>query len=248
MTVEDKRLIISPVYNEAETILPFLESLRKTYNDDLLLVNDGSTDTSSRIIQSVNDKNIISISHEKRQGYGAALISGFNFALNNGYTCVLTMDTDLQHNPESAPLFFEMLQKFDVVLGSRYMNPGDLSHVPTERYQINRRVAGIIEILFSVRFSDPFCGYRGFRKDFLEYAEFEFPGYGFALETLTEIIRTGASFVEIPVELIYFDNDRTFMDGLNDPCIRYQYYLDVLYHKRKRLYEEENVSRCVAAS
>ena len=241
-------LIISPVYNESSTLKHFLRRLRESYKDDLLIVDDGSTDDSREIIQSLECENTSAISHTERCGYGCALQTGFDFAMKNGYNRIITMDTDLQHNPERAPHFFEKLNEYDVVLGSRYMNPGDISHVPPERYCINRRIANLFDRLFSVKFSDPFCGYRGFSRKFLEKAEFEIPGYGFALETLTEMIRTGVTFTEITVELIYLDDDRIFMDGLDNRVERYKYYLEVIYHKRKKMYENEKISGCITAS
>jgi len=99
---------------------------------------------------------------------------------------------------------------------------------PGARLTINRCIAGMIEVLYAVRFNDPFCGYRAYRASFLRKTRLEETGYGLGLEILVELIRTRASFKEIPVEAVYLHPERRFLDGLDDPRRRLLYYVAIL--------------------
>ena len=139
--MEEKDLVICPVYNEGVTFSRFFLKLRKYYPGDLLFVNDGSTDITGGILSSLKNDKVLVISNEQRKGYGAALIKGFRFAVENGYERVVTIDADLRHDPARLPLFFRELACGEVVLGSRYLLSRDFPQVPKERLYINGYIA-----------------------------------------------------------------------------------------------------------
>jgi len=233
--MDEKKLIICPVYNEESTLTEFYKRLRENYSKDVLFVDDGSKDKTPELLSGLKDSDTYMISNPYRKGYGAALIKGFDYALDKGYERIVTIDADLQHDPKHIPSFFDELSKKDVILGSRYMISDKYPEVPRERLFINRYIVRQIERMFSVYFSDPFCGYRGFRNSFLEKTVLNETSYGFSLEVLLEIIRTNTAFQEIPVEVIYLDDTREFLDGLDDPNRRLIYYLDVMSWKLKKM-------------
>jgi dolichol-phosphate mannosyltransferase len=240
-------LVICPVYNEARSIAEFWESLRLHYRDDVLFVNDGSTDESRDFLCRLKPARTFTIHHPRRRGYGAALISGFRFALDKGYKRIVTIDADLQHPPTHIRDFFNQLQEWEVILGSRYIKISKTLDIPHTRLVINRYIAGLISVLFYAELTDPFCGFRGYRDSFLRKANFKETSYGIGLEILLEIIRTKTAFKEIPVEAIYFKDSRRFLDGLDDPSKRLRYYLEVISRKRNEVCFEEKVSLCKPA-
>ena len=181
---------------------------------------------------------IFLLQHPERFGYGASLISGFRFARENSYKKILTIDVDFQHNPERIPQFLRELNDYEVILGSRYIRIDRYFNVPRTRLLINKYISSLISLLFSVNFTDPFCGFRGYRSSFLEKADLEETSYGLAIEILLEVIRTKAHFKEIPVEVIYNNDSRTFLDGLDDPRRRLLHYLEVIAWKRRKLIQE----------
>ena len=229
-----KSLVICPVYNEEGTIEQFFNKLRKEYTQDVLFVDDGSSDKSNDFLFGQRDGKTFLLRHPERRGYGASLISGFLFSLENQYKKILTIDVDFQHNPERIPQFLQELNKYEVILGSRYIRIDRYLQVPRTRLIINRYISRLINVLFSVNFSDPFCGFRGYRRSFLERANLEETSYGLAIEILLEVIRTKAFFQEIPVEVIYNNNSRKFLDGLDDPCRRLLYYLEVIACRKEK--------------
>ncbi|UCB45203.1 MAG: glycosyltransferase family 2 protein [Spirochaetota bacterium] len=236
-------LVISPVYNERHTLKVFSEKLNESCPWDILFINDGSTDGSERILKKLCRNmiacNVSIISHTSRMGYGAALNSGFSYAINHDYEKVVTLDADLQHRPEDISRFVDALDRYEVVLGTRYRKINYPLSTPIIRYIINRYISGLLRRYFQVDFSDPFCGFRGYRTSFLTNVRLNEQSYGSCLEILVELVQHEACFCELPVDLIYIDRSRTFHDGLNDPSKRYDYYKNILKNKLMEFEKEQ---------
>ena len=227
-----RNLVLCPVYNERDFLEEFYGRLRAHYDGDALFVDDGSTDGSERILRRMCDRRTILLAHPARSGYGAALRSGFECALKRDYENIVTLDADLQHDPRELAVFLKTLEDYEVVLGSRYMSEAVRTDAPLERIVINRYISKLMKALFFVAFTDPFCGFRGYRDSFLKKVYLRENGYGLGLEILVELVRTATPFTEIPVEAIYVNPQRGFLDGLDDPRRRLLYYLDVISRKR----------------
>ena len=240
-----KNLVICPVFNEEQTIEMFYENLRSYYKGPVLFVNDGSKDKSRNEILNIADDNTYIIRHPERYGYGQALISGFNFAVKHNYEKIVTLDTDLQHNPKDIPMFLRFLEQASVVLGSRYVRIDNCLDVPRSRLVINRYISKLIKLRFGYDFTDPFCGFRAYRRSFLENIRLKETSYGLSLELLLEIVRTRTYFKEVSIEAIYFQANRKFLDGLDQPRKRLLYYLEVIGRKNREIMEEVLSSRFV---
>ena len=117
-------LVICPVYNEEKTVGPFYRWLRIYYHGDILFIDDGSQDASREILLYNKDQRTFMICHHNRYGYGAALLSGFRFAKDKGYGRLVTIDVDLQHNPEHIFRFFitVILQNTSATTAARTTN------------------------------------------------------------------------------------------------------------------------------
>jgi glycosyltransferase involved in cell wall biosynthesis len=113
-------LVVLPAFNEEKTIGAVIEGLRKAVPfADMLVVNDGSSDTTGEIARA---DGIAVVDHPFNLGYGAALQTGFRFALTRGYNFVITMDADGQHVPSSVADMIATMEATgaDVVIGSRF--------------------------------------------------------------------------------------------------------------------------------
>jgi len=239
--MKNRCLIICPVYNEADYLVNFHRDLRRHYGGKIVFVDDGSTDGSRELIRSLDDTGILTILHTIRRGYGSALKTGFRFALNGGWEKVVTIDADLQHPPRLVPEFLQRLEKREVILGSRYLEGDPTGDAPPERRLINRYVSSLLEKVFDTKFTDPFCGLRAYRCSFLEKAILNENSYGLGLEILLELIRTQTEFEEVPLEAIYLDYSRTFLDGLQTPRERLWYYLKVIERKKREIDGEDTM-------
>ena len=87
--------VVMPVYNEEATVAVVLDAVRRYFDGWVVLVDDGSTDSTVEIVTRRDD--VLLCRHEGNLGYGASLRTGFAAALNLGATTIITMDCDGQH-------------------------------------------------------------------------------------------------------------------------------------------------------
>src|SRR3990172_2440584 len=114
-------IIVIPAYNEENNIIPLIKSIRnKVSNADILVIDDGSIDRTARVAEKAG---ALVIRLPFNMGYGAALQTGFKYALMRRYRYVIQMDADGQHDPESIKTLLNEVKKenVDVVIGSRIL-------------------------------------------------------------------------------------------------------------------------------
>ena len=93
-----RELIAIPVFNERKYVEEVLHCKSAGHADDILLVDDGSTDGTADYLAGRSDIHLIR--HSENRGYGQSLIDAFAWADSHGYDWVITMDCDEQHEPE----------------------------------------------------------------------------------------------------------------------------------------------------
>lgn len=225
--------IIIPVYNEKEYLEEVVkEVIEIDVNKKVFLVDDGSDEETKSIIKRLNGVEVIT--HEKNMGYGAALISGFKRAIQEKCDFIITIDADRQHLPYRIPEFLKYIKDYDVVSGSRYHKKARvLTPPPPDRKYVNFLIQRVIFYLTGLKIKDAFCGYRAYKRQFIEDIEFKEMGYAFPLEIWYYIYKKGASFKEIPCEL-YYPEKRDFPGEIKDKEKRIMYYKNVLEKLFKR--------------
>lgn len=220
-------LLAIPVYNEEVHLVGVLRQSRR-FLDDILVVDDGSTDATPHRL--ANEPVSAIIRHPENRGYGASVGSAFGFAVRHGYDWLITMDCDGQHEPSAIPEFVAAAgtDEFDVISGSRYAgNPDQSAHVPPDRREINGRITQMLNDRLGLRLSDAFCGFKAYRVSALQGLEITVPGYAMPLQFWVQAWRAGLRITELPVRLIYNDPGRFFGGTLDDPVSRYQHYIEV---------------------
>src|SRR5689334_3501907 len=100
-----RRLVALPVYNEARHVDRVLDEVRRHSGAEILVVDDGSSDGTSEILTRRTDIQVVR--HEQNRGYGAALLTAFQFAQDHDFELLVTIDCDGQHEPRRIPLFFD---------------------------------------------------------------------------------------------------------------------------------------------
>ena len=235
-------LILIPIYNEQKHIFNVLREVRKYSTEDLLVINDGSTDKSKDIIEEIAScaklkGKVIIVNHSENKGYGKSLIDGINFARDNNYRYLLTLDCDEQHEPELIPQFFEEIKKgkFEIVSGSRYLSfRKQIDAPPEDRYTINRKITGLINEITDYGLTDSFCGFKVYRMEGLKKLELTEKGYGLPLQLWIQAYKNKLTVKELPVSMIYKDKDRTFGNYLNNPIKRLAYYQKIIDSEVKK--------------
>jgi len=239
-----KTLIAIPVYNEEKTLGEVLERTRP-YADDILVIDDGSTDGTSDVLARAPD--VATISHSVNRGYGQTLIDAFGYSIANGYDVVITLDADTQHDPEYIPCFQAVMPGVDVVSGTRYPNGFDgASDAPADRLDINREITAVLNCRTGYSLTDGFCGYKAYRVASLAKLALREPGYGMCLEFWIKAAAAGLSVREIPVRRLYVDAGRTFGGHLDEARRRLQYYHAIIADALRDAAERERVLTCGA--
>ncbi len=220
-------LLAIPVYNEERHVVGVIDESRQ-FVDDILVVDDGSTDRTPELLRGYDSIHVIT--HAENRGYGKSLADAFAFALRHGYEWLITMDCDEQHEPSRIPTFIEATERdeADVISGSRYPNGHEVdASVPADRRQINRQITAMLNRRLGLSITDAFCGFKAYRAAALQCLDITVPGYAMPMQLWVQIARANLRVHEIPVRLIYNDPSRHFGGLLDDPKIRLQHYLDV---------------------
>jgi dolichol-phosphate mannosyltransferase len=215
-----------PVYNEARYVRDVLAEVRR-YAGDVLVVDDGSTDDTPRLLD--RERGVDRITHPQNRGYGAALQSAFAFAVRHGYDGLVTMDCDGQHEPARIPVLLEQLPHTDVVSGSRYLRDfRQDTPAPTDRRYVNATITAELNDRFGLSLTDAFCGFKAYRRGALEQLRITENGWGMPLQLWVQAARLGLKVVEIGVPRLYLDPTRAFGGVLNDPTERLAHYRAVI--------------------
>ena len=219
----DKILIGVPVYNEAKHVKPVLQAIGR-YADDILVIDDGSTDNTPMALAS---QPVEVIRHARNRGYGRAMQELLRRAAFDGYGWLITMDCDLQHEPTALPSFFRAIQDndADVISGSRYMpESGSDGDAPPERQAINRHLTNCINTRLDLQLTDAFCGFKAYRTISCAHLPLDVDGYEFPLQFWVQAVAHGLRIREVPIRLIYNDPTRTFGGPLDDADNRRRVY------------------------
>ena len=219
-----KVLLAIPIFNEAQHLNAVLDEVGR-YIDDIVVIDDGSTDGSQVLL--ARRENICVISHPRNRGYGQTIIDAFHFACGSGYDWVITMDCDLQHEPLKIPDFVAAIEKddADIISGSRYLAESACNGCPPpERRQINRQITEMVNQRLGLQLTDAFCGFKAHRVQSVVGMELRETGYAIPLEFWVQAAARKLRIREIPINLIYNDPNRSFGSELDDPEIRLEHY------------------------
>lgn len=223
------QLIIIPAYNEGKTLGEILHRIRLLGPWPILLVDDGSQDDYSPVIEGLHDIEILR--HPENYGYGRALISGFQYAAEEGYQYALTIDADGQHDPDYIPRFFQEVTSgyWDIISGSRYhlLSP-KVNDPPADRRCINALITERINALTGYNLTDAFCGLKAYRVEALGKMQLSERGYAFPLQLWMQAALAGLRIKELPVSLIYRAPEKFFPGELADTQKRLKYYVETI--------------------
>lgn len=190
---------VIPAFNEEKYIYD-VAKIAKEFVDVVVVVDDGSIDKTFR---RAIDSGAVVLRHEENMGKGAALRTGFKYALEHGADIVVTLDGDMQHDPLEIPKFLEKIREedADIVVGSRFLEK--VKGMPIQRRLSNFITTKVLNKVFKVPVTDSQSGFRAFKRKVLEKVTFKDNRYGAETEILIEAKRKGFNIVEVPISVKY---------------------------------------------
>lgn len=208
----ERGLVIIPTYNERENIerlVPMV--LAQDPRLDVLIIDDASPDGTGEVAErmSAEDPRVQVLRRPGKLGLGTAYLEGFRRGLEQGYAYLFEMDADFSHDPAHLPQFLEAIEKYDVVLGSRYLE-GRVTVVnwPIGRLLLSYFANIYARIVTGLPIADATGGYKCFRREVLEAIDLdrvESEGYSFQIEMSFRAWKKGFRIGEIPI--VFADRD-----------------------------------------
>lgn len=198
--IDSSVLIVIPAFNEELVLEKTLDALLKEVSaNQVLVVSDGSTDKTAEIVKA---KNINLLELPFNLGVGAAMRTGFWFAKDNGFTKVIQFDADLQHQPKYLTNICDELEKFDVVVGSRFLNNNNYK-VSFVRSIAMNLLKNSVSRHIGKNMTDVTSGFRGANKKAIEIFAEKYPSEYLAdtVESLILAHDSGLSISEIGVTM-----------------------------------------------
>ncbi|MDD5015272.1 MAG: glycosyltransferase family 2 protein [Atribacterota bacterium] len=209
-----KAMVVIPAYNEEKTIQGVIKGV-KNYIKDIIVVDDGSTDHTSKLAQG---EGVIVYRHIINRGLGGALATGIQGALLEGADIILTFDADGQHRAEDIPRIMKPIveEAADIVIGSRLLDSH--KNMPPSRRIANRIGNTITYALFGIKTTDSQSGLRCFNRKAAQSIDIKTNSMEVSSEIIKEIKAHNLKLAEVPIEVIYTDyslsKGQSFFTGL----------------------------------
>jgi glycosyltransferase involved in cell wall biosynthesis len=194
-----KYCIIIPTFNNDKTLESVISEVLKI-TKDIIVVNDGSTDSTPVILQKFSYLNIISYSPNRGKGY--AIQKGFKAAITSGYNYAITIDSDGQHYPSDIDIFVRKIEEEPgaLIVGARNLSPEKLSRGSSFA---NRLSNFWYRILTGIKLPDTQTGFRLYPLDRIKEMRFFTSKYEFELEILVRAAWRRIKIISTPVRVFY---------------------------------------------
>jgi glycosyltransferase involved in cell wall biosynthesis len=195
-----KLSIVIPVFNEEKTVEEIIRRAQDVdvgLEKEIIIVDDYSTDSTRQILKGLNHPQIKIFYHDKNQGKGAALQTGFSQASGN---IVLVQDADLEYDPRDYPKLLEPILdgRADVVYGSRFLG-GPHRILFFWHYVGNKMLTTLSNMLSNLNLSDMETCFKVFRKEILDQINLKSKRFGFEPEITLKLSKLKCRIYEVPI-------------------------------------------------
>ena len=193
-------LVIVPALNEADSLPGTLDALRAAApSADVLVVDDGSRDATGAVARS---RGVAVVRHAFNLGVGAALQTGFRYAVERDYAVAVQFDADGQHDPNDLAAVVAPVAegRCDVSIGSRYVTATGY-RAPVARRAGMLLFAGLVRLAVRQRITDTTSGYRAYGRAVMEVCQHDFPRDFPDAPLLIMLARRGFRLLEVPARM-----------------------------------------------
>jgi glycosyltransferase involved in cell wall biosynthesis len=203
--------VVIPCYNEVSTIEDILDAVRASEirDKEIVVVDDASTDgTRERLLAHEGDPGLRVIFHERNQGKGAALRTGFRAATGD---VVIVQDADLEYDPKEYPKLLAPIRagKADVVYGSRFAGGESHRVLYFWHYAANKLLTLFSNMFTNLNLTDMETCYKAFRREVIQKIDLREDRFGFEPEVTAKVARMGCRIYEVGISY----SGRTYAEG-----------------------------------
>lgn len=208
MILDKKLVVVMPAYNAEKTLRQTYSEIPHDYVDEVILVDDASKDSTSRIAEELNIRTIV---HENNKGYGGNQKTCYRTALEHGADIVVMLHPDYQYSPKLVTAMASMIASghYDIVLGSRILGGEAIKgKMPVYKYIANRFLTFIENLILGVKLSEYHTGFRAFTRQVLETLPLEENSDDFVFdnEMIAQSIYFNFKIGEISCPTRYFED------------------------------------------
>lgn len=199
-------LICIPTYNEVENLKPITNAVLASTpeNIHILVIDDGSPDGTGKLADELaaGQSRIHVLHRTQKQGLGPAYIAGFRWGFEQNFEQFIEMDADFSHNPKFLPAMLANLERYDFVIGSRYVAGGGTVNWGIMRKIISRGGSLYARMILGAPIRDFTGGFNGWHRKVLEginLSSLEAGGYSFQIELKYRAFKKGFKSTEFPI-------------------------------------------------
>jgi dolichol-phosphate mannosyltransferase len=200
-------IVIIPTYKEKENIGELVNAISSLpIRFDILVIDDNSPDGTADIIKNLQPAypNLHLIERSGKLGLGTAYITGFKWALENGYKYIFEMDADFSHDPNDLIRLLKECEEngADLAIGSRYISGVNVVNWPLSRVLMSYIASIYVRIVTGMRIMDTTAGFKCYRREVLESIQpdkIRSVGYGFQIEMKFTAWKLGYKVKEVPI-------------------------------------------------
>jgi glycosyltransferase involved in cell wall biosynthesis len=239
--LDRRNLVIIPAYNEGTRVGAVIKGIKQRYPFiDVLVIDDGSNDETR---QKAVETHARVLSHPFNLGYGAALQTGYKYALEKGYEAVIQMDGDGQHDPSFIDDLLTVIHRgeADIAIGSRFIDVGKIgsgqnSYQAPFLRKFGMRLFGMIaSLLIKQKITDPTSGYQAMNRRVLEWVSsdkfpFDYPD----ADVIIMLHRAGFRICEVPVRMFENRNKKSMHGGWKPLYYVFKMFLSILVTLMRR--------------
>lgn len=201
-------VVIIPMYNERENAAAIIDAvLELPHQFDILVIDDNSPDGTAAIVKekiAENPGRLHIIKRAGKLGLGTAYITGFKWALGQGYDYICEMDADFSHNPADLMKLYQAtaVDGADVAVGSRYVTGVNVVNWPMGRVLMSYYASKYVRLVTRMKVHDTTAGFVCYRRRVLETIpldKIKFKGYAFQIEMKFTAYKYGFRIAEVPI-------------------------------------------------
>ena len=204
-------IAIIPAKDEAHNIKDVIVKTKK-YVDLVLVIDDGSTDNTKEVAESLG---AVIIRNEVNLGKADALKIGFKYAIEHNFDTIALLDADGQHDPDELPKLLKKLNEgYDIVVGARKFSP---ELMPPLRIFANSTSSFLVSLICGTKILDSQSGYRVLRTEVVKKITFETKRYQLDTEMLIKAARCGFKIGFVEINTIYTERAKSKINQIIDP-------------------------------